>query len=246
MKVTDEKGLVLENQILTIIYPFENAITPFRVVTRNNHGYEDFEYGPIPYTASGHSSGVVPSRSYTSEFTFSYSRLQPESAPDMFYFTDKNKIYHTYITFQPAYLLRVFRRIPKGTTTMVFRTVTPSPSLSLDIEFGFSRGTIEQVFLPHIQIGWFLANPTNIDLRTNVHITYGDYDVEFIDKPEIVWDIMKGKLASHQVVFGGITPVPERTMNLMLEALNAKLIKIQPLWLPDSEAVENIRRDLGV
>ena len=164
----------------------------------------------------------------------------------MFYFTDKNKIYHTYITFQPAHLLRVFRRIPKGTTSTMFRTVSPSPSLSVSIEFGFSRGTVEQVFLPHIQIGWFLANPTNIDLRTNVHMTYGDYDVEFIDSPDIIWNIMKGKIPSHQTVFGGTTPVPERTMNLALEALDAKLVKIQPLWLSDNEAIEKIRRDLGV
>jgi len=245
VKIIDEKGFVLENQVLSILYPFANAITPFRVVKRLNKNYEDFEYGPIPYTASGHSTGVVPSRSYTSEFTFSYSRLQPESAPDMFYFTDKNKIYHTYITIEPAYLLRIFQRIPKGTTITMFRTVTPSPTLALEIEFGFFRGTVEQVFLPHIQIGWIVANPTNIDLRTYVHISYADYEVEFISDEEIIWNIMKGKIPSYQVVFGGTTPIAEGTMNRMLEALNAKLIHLIPLWTPDSEALESIRRDLS-
>jgi len=245
MKVVDDKGLVLDNQILVVQYPFENAISAFRVVRRLNKNYETFEYGPIPYTASGHTSGVVPARSYTSEFTFTYTRLLPEAQADMWYFTDKNKIYHVHMNIDPAYLLRIFQRVPKGTTPTMFRTVTPSPTLALSIEFGFFRGYIETVFLPNVQVGWIVANPTNVDLRTYVRFIYGDYEVEFIDKAEVLWNIMKGKIPAHWVPFGGVTPVSEATMNRALSALDAKMVHLQPLYLSDDEAISRIREELG-
>ena len=243
-KVLDAKGLVKENYVLVVYFPFENAILPLRVVKRLNAGLEEFYYGPIPYTASGHETGVVPANSTTSEFTFSYARLVPEVAADMWFFTDENKVYHVHVFIEPAYLLRCFVRIPYGTTHYDFRGVTPSEGLAKEIEFGFFRGYKEMVFLPHIKVGWIIANTTNIDLRTYVKFIYGEYETEFVRDPEVIWDIMIKKIPAHWVTFGGKIPIDAGTMQKMLGALNAAIIHMLPMWTPRDQAVEQIRREI--
>ena len=246
MSVLDELGLVKENNYLVIHFIAENKILPLRVVRRNNRGFERFEYGPIPVTFEGYSQGVIPARQYTPEFTFSYNRLLPEDAPDMWYFTDKNKVYHVYVTIEPAYLLRVMRRIPQGTSPYSFRTISASASQILELEFGFTRGKrIEQVFLPNLKIGWVVGNPTNIDLKTYVTFIYGDYDVEFVRDAETIWNLMIKKKPAHWFTMGGTVTVPSGTMENILKALDATLISMLPAHMSPDEAIANIRTELG-
>jgi len=241
MRVVDELGLVRENGIIVVHFLFNNTILPLRVVRRANKGNETFTYGALPVSFSGYSSGVIPSRQTSTEFTFTYSRLLPEEQTDMWYFTDEKKIYHVYINIEPAYMLRVFRRIPYGSTPYVFRSVSASPTDALEIEFGFTRGKwIEQVFLPNIKIGWIVANPTNVDLRTYVKFIYGDYDVEFISNPDTIWDIMTGKISAHWVTFGGIAPITGGVLNKSMEALHATPIQLLPTYMSRDEAVAQI------
>jgi len=242
--IVDEKGLVLENNILVIHFPFANAIVPLRVVKRNNKGFEEFLYGALPVTFSGYSSGVIPARQTTEEFTFSYSRLVPEISPDMWYFSDENKVYHVHIYIEPAHLLRVFKRIPYGTTPYEFRGVSASPTLALNIEFGFTRGYVEQVYLPNIKIGWMVTNPTNIDLRTYVRFVYGEYETEFIEDPEAIWDIMIGKILAYWYAFGAEIPIPTGTIKRALDAIHGYALTLLPKHLPRGEAVETIRSEL--
>lgn len=241
MRVVDEFGLVRENNIIVVHFIYNNTILPLRVVRRNNKGNEFFIYGSLPVSFSGYDAGIIPARQTSTEFTFTYTRLLPEEQTDMWYFTEKKKIYHVYINIEPAYMLRVFRRIPYGSTSYVFRSVSASPTNALEIEFGFTRGKwIEQVFLPSIKIGWIVANPTNVDLRTYVKFIYGDYDVEFISNPEVIWDIMTGRIQAHWVSFGGIAPITTGVINKSLEALHAVQVPLLPTYMNRDEAIAQI------
>jgi len=146
---------------------------------------------------------------------------------------------------EPGHLLRCFQLVPYGSMPYDFRGVTPSEPLALDIEFGFFRAYKEFVALPHIKMGWIFANPTNIDLRTNVKFVYGDYTVEFVRDTEAIWNIMIKKIPSHWVPFGLKASIEKGAMNRMLEALDAKLIHLIPAYTPIETAIDQIRREIG-
>lgn len=243
-QVLDELGLIIEGKVLCIHIPFADAIIPLRVVRRENKGFERFDYGPLPFTVGEYPTGVIPARTISPEFTFYYTRLVPELAPDMWYFVDKRKVYHAHMHFEPSVLMRVYQTVPFGTIPWRFREVSPTLANMLEIEFGFFRGYKEQLFLPHVKIGWYAVNPTNVDLRTYCRFVYGEYLTEFIRELEVVWDIMTGAIPSHWVSFGGRIPIDVPMMERMLDALGAKLIKLVPTYTPRARAIEMIKKDL--
>lgn len=229
---------------MLVYFPFNNSVMPLRVVRRDNRPHEEFLYGPLPVSFTGHDSGVIPAREATSEFTFNYTRLLPEEAPDMWFFTDNNKVYHVHTYIEPSHLLRVFLRIPYGTTPWRFRTVSVAARWN-EIEFGFFRGHVETVFLPHLKVGWVVSNPTNVDLRTNTKFVYGEYTVEPVLEPEVIWEAMSKRMPHHLVAYGGTAPIDERDMSLMLKALGAVTVPVQPRYLPRTEALSRIQEAIS-
>jgi len=236
--VLDEKGLVKVGNAFVLHFPFNNSIVPLKVLHRANEGSEEFEYGPPSYTSGTHEAGVIPASTTSSELVFSYSRLEPATAPDMWYHRESNKVYHVFIHWQPE-ILRVYERWPKGTTPQEFRGVIPSSDLGTSIEFGFTHGTVETAFPPVIRAGWLLANPTNIDLRACVSFTYGEYETEFINDPQVILDIIRRYIPNHQVRIGGKIEIPG--FEEMLDLLHAKAIPIIPSWTPPNQALAAIK-----
>jgi len=189
IKVIDELGLVLPNQYLAVILTAYEGFLAYRVLRRVNAGYEHFEYGPLPIEITGHEKGVV-SADYVapSSITFPYEPLAPEIRPDMWWFVEPEKLFHIYMTLLPPQI-RFFYEIPQATREILFRNIVSD----LRKDFGYTRFGIELVQLPRIHYGLLFANLTNLDLRTWVHFTYGEYVIELVRVPEILTKIMLGK-----------------------------------------------------
>ena len=78
MAVTDKNGLVNDNELLVVYMPNSNKAMVYRVITRQNRGFERIDYGGLPTTAGqvlntydgstnavGY-AGELPARAYTS------------------------------------------------------------------------------------------------------------------------------------------------------------------------------------
>lgn len=241
-RVVDEKGLVNIGFPIVLYFPFNNTIVPLKVKRRLNYGYETFEYGHFPYTpVSPAVAGVIPTLNYSTETVFSYSRLDTTTQPDMFYHADKDTVFHAYMYVTPE-ILRIFTRIPKGTTPQEFRGVIPSNDLATSIEFGFSRGMAELAYAPKIRYGIVLANETNIDLQTYIKFVYAQYETDFIDDAQTILNIIKDRVPAHMTPLGGT--VEQANFGDMLDLLGAKAIPYIPSYTPDSQALQQIQEAL--
>lgn len=198
-RILDAKGLVEDNKVISIYIPSVDAILPLRVIYRENRGYEEFNYGPIPVSFSGYEDGVIPAEQETSTIMFRYTKLPPELAEDMFYYTESGKLIHARIKISPI-LLRVMTEVPLGSKVYSFQDKVTQ---GLTEDFGWFRGEIEMVFLPKIHVGFRFYNPTNLDLRTNVHITYAEYRVEVVKDVDILYKIVTKQYPAYWISFGG-------------------------------------------
>lgn len=207
--VTDQLGLVLENQYLTVYIPARNKAFVFRVKSRVNKGYEIINYGPLPLPAGevlatydGASAtvleyGVMPARAYTPTGKgFPLEGAYDEE--DMWYLPEiyRDRLFHVIQYVTPSFL-RIDIQIPRGVTQNRFqrdRVVT-----GIDKEFGFTRGKIETVHLPRLKYGYRWGNDTNLTVRTFVKFIYGEYVVEIPNDSSLIFDILTRKTISYWI-----------------------------------------------
>ena len=199
-RVLDEHGFVKEGEHVLIVLPAYNTILPLRIKAIKNKEAEWWNYGPVPYTFSGYNEGEIKARSATSGFKFKdrTGRLTGEQAGDMFYHKKAEKLIHAYIDIRP-HLFRIYREIPTGVKQVVYLDAV---TFTTDVgdataDFGYTTGVVEQFFLPNFHIDWYVANWTNMDLKTNVMIKYAEYEVEIPRDAETIFSLMMRKVPAH-------------------------------------------------
>ena len=204
-KVTDEYGLVLEGEYITVFIPATSRALIFRVKSRVNRGYETIDYGPLPLTAgstlptfeggsaSVPADGVIPARAYTTGLSFPMDGAYDRD--DMWYVPEdyRDRLFHIIQYVTPAFL-RIDVQIPTAVTQGRFqkdKIVT-----GVDKPFGFARGKYEIVQLPKIHYGYRYANQTNINLYTFIKFIYAEYVVETPRNPNLIFDILTRRMLS--------------------------------------------------
>jgi len=236
--VLDKYGLVRNGGVLAIYFPYKNAILPLRVVYRENEGFEHFLYGPLPISFSGYDAGVLPAGQRVEGITFPYTMLPAEMATDMFYYTEAGRVIHAHLYFSPI-MLRVNVEIPVARKMYSY---LGKVTQDLAYDFGWFRGKKEMVFLPKIHIGWDFYNPTNLDLRTNLTIVFGEYRVELVFDPEAIYGVVTRRYPAHYVTFGGRYWFPELTDALrILNVDEDSLIPILPEYTPKDQYLSKIK-----
>lgn len=235
----DEYGLLKNNSVLAVYFPSVRGFVPFRVLYRENQGYEKFNYGPLPVSFPGYEAGVIPAGQTTDSITFPYYELPEEQRVDMFYYTEPGRLIHAHIYISPI-LLRGLVEIPKGSKTYSY---LDKVTQDLTKDFGFFRGYKEMIFLPKIHIGWKFYNPTNLDLRTNLHIVYGEYRVELVKEADVIYEIMTKKHPAYWIVYGGKYRFIELDDALKVYGIPSAdyVVPLLPDWFSKAEAINIIK-----
>jgi len=203
MDIVDKYGLVNEQQHLILFFPQHNGYLCFRIHTRLNKGFERLLYGPLPVQESGYEDGVIPAGSvksykFPSQVSSAGDRVvwkwSPPSADDIFYFSEEDKIFDVMLNIQPAFL-RNYIYYPTDQPQISFREkkVTVDPHNPDDL--GFFRSHYNMIFLPKVDVEFFSANNTNVDLRTFATFTYAEYVVEMVTDKEKIRDLIVGEKA---------------------------------------------------
>jgi len=207
MKMTD-KRLARENEFLVVFIPAIERALVFRVKSVINAGREYIHYGPLPVsegdvlsTLDGGSisvpaDGVLPARAYTGALTFSMSDVFDED--DMWYIPAdyRERVFHVIQHITPSFL-RVDAQIPPAVTQGRFQR--DKKIIGVEKDFGFARGEFEMIHFPEIHTGYRYANDTNVDVRTSVEFTYGEYIVEIPKNSELIFDILTKKVESRWI-----------------------------------------------
>lgn len=197
MKVVDEKGFVLENGVLVCYNPDQQKAQVFRILSRENKGFETFNYGALPLSSgdtiqsldgtSGTVSadGVIDSRAFT-QTGLKYSLADVYDENDMWYVKDdyRKRLFHVKQKVTPAFL-RCDIQIPINITQQRFQA--EEKITGVDQDLGFSRGFTETVHFPKIHYGYRYGNDTNVGWYTHVQFNYAEYVVEIPKDPEIIF-----------------------------------------------------------
>lgn len=206
------------NQYLVVELPAYGSVLPFRVVRRVNTFWDVIPYGALPVTTSTvfysidddsvvnpPADGVVPARAVMrlgSYVTFPKMGWMSDSdvsdSDDMFYISAKkfpDRVLHVVAKLRPSWL-RVVVDIPPGTVQERYMNAF----LDLNRDFGFARGELEVVYLPDVRMGWRFGNDFNFPVHTEVRFVYGEYEVEVVKEPKLVFDLMIGRKPHHRVV----------------------------------------------
>lgn len=221
-KVLDEKGLVRPGEFLILSIPATQRYIPFLVRARQNSGYEEINYGPLPFTANetldsfdGGSvtvpaAGVLPARAYTKTGkTFPGADVLVEKS-DMWYVTEdyRDRLFHVKQFIAPDFV-RVGLEIPPGTTQAFFQK--SKQALLIKDDWGFKRGSYETVHLPKLHYGYLYANDLNIQVWTSVKFVYGEYIVKIPSNAELIFNILTRKVPAHEVTL----PVTSYTSEIL-------------------------------
>jgi len=204
MSVIDEFGLVKPNKLLVVIVPVSEVALVFRVKYRKVFR---LEYPGLPIKkgetlalyGGGEiivpADGVMPAMSFTFRSrTFPYPGAFDET--DMFYIPKEwsDTIFHVHHHIKPAWI-RVEIQIPPDNLQIAFQR--DKISGGVDMPFGFKRGHIEVVHLPDVKIGFRFGNDTSVTVLTGDLMIIGEYNVELVLDPEVVFDAIVGKAPAY-------------------------------------------------
>jgi hypothetical protein len=210
MAVTDKYGLVKDNELLVTYIPSSNKALVFRVITRQNKGFEHFDYGALPTVAAEvyntYAGGVatvglageMPPWSYVTSKKFPLSGCF--DATDMWFvpYSWQDRVFHVKTQVKPGFL-RVGLQIPSGVNQSRFQKERVVGGAETNSGFGYKTGEIETVHLPEIHYGYTFGNDTNLRLRTGVHFTYGEYVVKIPNSPSLIFDVLSKAYPAHWV-----------------------------------------------
>ena len=215
--ITDNLGLVLENQLINLYIPAFRSCLVFRVRARRNRGFEEIPYGSIPvakdevvYTLDGGTvavpeDGVLPARSYTPSSKTLPSIVEGVfDSKDMFYLSPdyRNILLHCKYYITPAWI-RVLTEVPAGVLHNRFQRDRVILDISKD--WGWKRGFIETFHVPGVHIGFKFCNDLNANVYTFIKIVYGEYEVEIPKDPELIYGVIVGKIPAYSFTWQYIT-----------------------------------------
>lgn len=210
MAVTDKNGLVNDNELLVVYMPNSNKAMVYRVIARQNRGFERIDYGGIPTTAgqvlntydgstnaTGY-AGELPARSYTAGITFPLSGVWDST--DMWFvpYTWNDRVFHVKTHITPGFA-RVGMQIPRGVNQSRFQKERVVGGVDQSVGFGYNFGEMETVHLPEIHYGYTFGNDTNIDLRSGVKFVYGEYYVKIPNSASLIFDVLSRNYPAHWV-----------------------------------------------
>jgi len=205
--VTDQFGLVKDNEYLVVFLSPTNRALVFRVRGRSNAGREVFNYGPLPINAgtslmtydggstTAPDNGVLPGRGYTpTGITFPLTGAYDPT--DMWYVPEdyRDRLFHVIQYVTPAWI-RVEVQIPINVNQGRFQRDRVYTGVERD--FGFSRGRIETVHIPRVRYGFRYGNDTNVAVYTFVRFVYAEYLVETPRNPELVFNILVKRVPAY-------------------------------------------------
>jgi hypothetical protein len=238
-RAVDELGLTLENRFLTVYLTAPAKALVFRVLSRTNRGYERLNYGPLPLKSGSKlmtfegteatipADGVIPARSYTPTGLLWPTIIDGVyDSTNMWYISEewREMLFELNLDVTPK-TIRTQLEIPKGTKQAYFQKTKVALDVSKD--WGWKWGKIETVQFPAIHYGWLFANELNIPLYTNANFTYAEEIVEIPENPELIFDILVGKLPSHWIT------IPIKAYTAELQGALTKLYGFDgfPLYL---------------
>lgn len=204
----DEKGFVRENEFLVISFPMWRGILAYRILARINKGFEKINYGVLPLdpTDSGVNDGQILANTTSGRFAFSWAILPAEQRNDMFYFDNKDKIKHVRIKVSP-YILRNFFFLAVGVQQATYQGIAVADD-TIPSDFGYWRGTFEIPILPYMHMQMSSYNHTNMNLIGDIQFEYGEYTVELIKDPGLLFDLMNRRIWAHWMTYPGETVIP--------------------------------------
>jgi len=197
---------IKENEYLVLYIPGTQTALVFRVISIVNKGFEKWEYGPIPIpsgttlptldgtTATVPVLGVLPARAFT-PISITFPSPYNTEVTDMWYFPteQRSRLMIIKAKIRPE-VLRVTIEYPQGSKQIYYlEGKTYRYATGVD-PFGFKRGEIEWVQLPGIHVGLIFVNPYNINWFTYVTFEYLDMRIEIPKIPELIFDILVGKV----------------------------------------------------
>jgi hypothetical protein len=210
VKVTDELGLVLENEHIAAFVPSTSKAFVFRVRSRANRGFERLHYGPLPIrsgtalsvygggTVTVPADGVMPGNSYVPlENGLSFpTDLDVFDKTDMWYVPVewRERLFHVILSVAPSWL-RCQVDIPKGVAQPRFQR--GKVSVGVEKGFGFSRGRLEVLHFPGLHYGYRFGNDSNLNVHTSATFTYGEYVVEIPKDANLIFDVLTRKVPSY-------------------------------------------------
>ncbi len=246
-KVTDEYGLVRDNNYLVVQIPALGTAFVYWVKTRDNPGYEAFHYGPAPLPSGlpcssfiGGSlnvpnTGVIPPESYCGPVTMPPPRgVTTEDITDMWYFKlHLNKLYHVKQFVKPSWI-RVDYQIPVGNEQHRFGQSV----IGVGYTMGFNRGFMEFVVLPQTHYGFVYGNDIPYGVFTSVDIVYAQYEVAIPSDPMVIFKVITHELPAYYVTLPIIT-VQSTLRDALINSYGFEGFPIYPPGYPTAQAVKN-------
>lgn len=200
--------LVSEGGFLVAYIPASARALVFWVYSIRNRGYEKIHYGPLPLpqnailprydggTTTVPAPGVLPANSFTPPMSFPMRGVYDET--DMWFIAKewRDTVFHVITNITPRWV-RISVDIPMG--IMQGRFQKDKIITGVPMPFGYSRGSIEMIHLPGIRYGYRFGNDTNLDIRTAVSFTYGEYIIRIPSNPELVANILSRRISARWV-----------------------------------------------
>ena len=210
MSVTDKNGLVNDNELLVVYFPNSNKAMVYRVIARQNRGFERIDYGALPTTAGqvlntydGSTiavgfNGEMSARAYTPGIKFPMSNVWDST--DMWFvpYTWNDRVFHVRTNITPG-CVRMGLQIPQGVNQSRFQKERVVGGVDQSTGFGYNFGEMETVHLPEIHYGYTFGNDTNIDFRSGVKFTYGEYYVKIPNSSSLIFDVLSRNYPAHWV-----------------------------------------------
>lgn len=249
--------LVEENQYLTVFVPIrEPKAFVFRVLSVANKGRESYHYGCLPIssgetlptfdgtTATVPSDGVMPARAFTRVARTIPARVtNVYDSSDMWYTpeTHRDTLYQVIHRLTPDFL-RADVQIPIGTIQTRFQH--GNVVVGVEYDFGFQRGGLEVIQFPAVHYGYRWGNDTNANLRTGLQFIYRELKVEIPDEPEVIWDVLVGRIRSYWYTLP-VVVVDPALKDAWLKTYGFEGFKVYPLAKKD-QAIEDYKNVLKV
>jgi hypothetical protein len=231
---------------LVTYIPSSNKALVFRVISRQNKGFEHFDYGVLPTTAADvlntydagvatvGLSGELPPRAYATGKKFALTGCF--DATDMWFvpYTWTDRVFHVKTKVSPGFV-RIGLQIPSGVNQSRFQKERVVGGADSNNGFGYARGEIETVHLPEIHYGYSFGNDGNATLRTGVQFTYGEYIVKIPNSASLIFDVLSKAYPAHWV-------------GLPISTVDASITQgLRKTWGFDGFTVyPNIQRDLAL
>jgi len=202
MYQTSKNEILSENSYLVVYIPATNKAFVWRVISVENEGYYDINYGPLPipqgypfasYVAGSvpaPAAGVIPAACYTPlTATITFPLPNAYDPTDMWYIPKdyRERVFDVIEEVTPGWL-RLDVTIPQGVSQGKFQRT--NVSTGIDKLFGYVRGSLDVIHVPELRYGYRYGNDSSLNVYTGIRFRYGEYIIETPKNPELIFSIL--------------------------------------------------------